>query len=186
MKMEIKNSITILKKGGTLLYPTDTVWGIGCDATNEIAVNRVFEIKKRASTKSLIILVDSIEMLQKIVNNIPKKILEIIKTTTRPTSIIYQNPIGLAKNVVANDNTVAIRIVKNEFCQQLINKLGKPIVSTSANISGSVTPQSFSDIQPDILQNVDYIVALQQDEINTNSSRILKVTKDGSIQILRD
>jgi len=185
-KKEINKALIILKNGDILLYPTDTVWGIGCDATDENAVKKVYKIKNRAETKSMIILVDSIEMLQKIVKNIPEKVLEIIKTTTKPTSIVYQNPIGLAKNVVAKDNTVAIRIVQNEFCQQLINKFGKPIISTSANISGSVTPQSYAEIQPDIRQNVDYIVALQQNEMNTNSSRILKVTTDGAIQVLRD
>lgn len=183
---EIESALNILKSDGILLYPTDTVWGIGCDATNEDAVKKVYKIKKRDETKSLIILVDSIEMLQNTITYIPSDVFSILKSTNRPTSIIYQNPVGLAKNVVAVDNTVAIRIVQNEFCKKLIHEFGKPIVSTSANSSGADTPKSYSEIQDDILNNVDYIVALQQEEINTKSSRILKVKPDGSIQVLRD
>lgn len=186
MQKEIKNSIRTLKNGGTLLYPTDTVWGIGCDATNEIAVEKVYNIKKRKASKSLIILVDSLDMLKRIVKDIPDAIVEIVHDATKPTSIIYQNHNGLAKNLIAKDNTVAIRIVQNEFCRQLINEFGRPIVSTSANLSGSVTPKSFSEIDKSIPKNVDYVVALQQEEINTKSSRILKITKDGSIQTIRD
>lgn len=182
----INISLEFLKQGKIILYPTDTVWGIGCDATDEKAVKRVFEIKKRTATKSMIILVDSLDMLQTIIEYIPPKVLEILKEEKRPTSIIYENPIGLAKNVIAVDNTVAIRIVQNEFCQHLIHKFGKPIVSTSANISGTNTPKSFSEIDKSIPKNVDYVVALQQEEINTKSSRILKITKDGSIQTIRD
>ena len=186
MKKEILNSITILQKGDSLLYPTDTVWGIGCDATNESAVKKVFQIKQRHESKSLIILVDSIKMLQSIIKNIPAAALEIISKTSKPTSIIYYNPKGLAKNVIASDNTVAIRIVHDEFCQQLIQEFGKPIVSSSANISGSTTPNSFSDIHIDILQNVDYVVNLHRDKQNTKSSRIVKIKKNGCVQIIRD
>lgn len=182
----INIALGFLKQGKIILYPTDTVWGIGCDATDEKAVKRIFEIKKRTATKSMIILVDSLEMLQTIVKNIPVEVLDVFKTDNKPASIIYENPIGLAKNVIASDNTVAIRIVQNEFCQQLIHEFGKPIVSTSANISGATTPKSFSDIKPNILKNVDYIVALHQNEINTKSSKVLKITKDGSIKILRE
>lgn len=182
----INIALDFLKQGKIILYPTDTVWGIGCDATDYEAVERVFVAKNRKASKSLIILVDSKTMLEKIIGDIPKSVLDILKTTTKPTSIIYENPIGIAKNVISSDNTVAIRIVQNEFCQQLIQEFGKPIVSTSANISGATTPKSFSDIKPNILKNVDYVVALQQNEINTKPSRVLKVTKDGSIQILRD
>ncbi len=186
MQTEIKNSITTLKQKGTLLYPTDTIWGIGCDATNYNAVEKVFRIKKRKASKSMIVLVDSLRMLKRIITTIPESVLDILKTSTKPTSIIYQNPIGLAQNVIANDNTVAIRIVQNEFCRQLIEKFGKPIISTSANTSGFDTPNSFSDIESEIIENVDYVVALQQNEKSTKSSRILKVTDNGSIEILRD
>jgi len=177
---------SILKKGNTILYPTDTVWGIGCDATNTAAVRKVFKLKKRHESKSLVILVNSIDMLLEYIPNIPNAAIELIKDTTKPTSIIYSNPIGLAENVVAGDNTVAIRIPKDEFCQKLIENFGKPIVSTSANISESPTPTCFNDIQSELVQNVDYIVDLQQEKINKQSSQILKIMKDGTIITIRE
>ncbi len=185
MTQEILNSITSLKQENTILYPTDTVWGIGCDATSEYAVKKVYEIKKRDESKSLIILVDSIEMLQTYIPNIPKSALELIKNATKPTSIIYKNPIGLANNVIADDNSVAIRIVQDEFCQALIKKFGKPIVSTSANISNKPTPTSFSKISSAIKQQVDYIVPLNQEIIQNKSSKIVVIKNDGSIKVIR-
>jgi len=152
MKQEVKNSIDSLKNKGVLLYPTDTVWGLGCDATSEIAVNKIFKIKQRSESKSLIILVDSIKMLKNYIPNIPPKVLTLLQTAKNPTSIIYTNPKDLAKNVIATDNTVAIRIPQNEFCKQLIQQFGKPIISTSANISGEATPKSFSEISQTILE----------------------------------
>lgn len=185
MQQEISNSLEILKNGKVFLYPTDTVWGIGCDATDVSAVNKVFEIKKRPESKSLIILVDSLKMLQKYVLEIPSSVLDILENTKTPTTIIYKNPIQLASNVIASDNTVAIRIVQNEFCKQLINQFKKPIVSTSANISGSPTPKSFKEIEQPILDSVDYIVNLQREAINDKSSTILKVEENGEILVLR-
>jgi L-threonylcarbamoyladenylate synthase len=185
MKSEIRKSLEILNKKGTLVYPTDTVWGLGCDATNEACVANIFAIKQRNESKSLIILMSNIEMLQQYIPKIPESLLKLLKTSKKPTSIIYSNPIGLAKNVVANDNTVAIRIPQNEFCIQLINKFGKPIVSTSANISGAPTPKSFSEISKAILESVDYVVNLQREETNEKSSTILKVEKNGEITVLR-
>ena len=128
MKQEIKNSLAKLRLGKTILYPTDTVWGLGCDATNEKAVSRIFEIKKRNESKSLVILVDGIEMLKRHVSDIPEEVVEILKTSERPTTIIYNDPSGLAKNVIAKDNTVAIRIVKHDFCQKVIATLGNSTV----------------------------------------------------------
>mgnify|MGYP005990510611 CR=1 FL=1 len=183
---EIQNISILLEKGKTFLYPTDTVWGIGCDATNKNAVSEIYKIKRRSESKSLIILVDSIEMLSNYVENIPEKALEILNSTTRPTTIIYNNPKGLANNCIASDNTIAIRIVQNNFCQQLIKEFGKPIVSTSANISGDATPKSFSEISGTILDSVDYIVNLQQEKIASTSSRILRITKENSIEVIRD
>ncbi len=175
-----------LRKGDTILYPTDTVWGIGCDATSESAVAKVFKIKQRAESKSLIILVDGIEMLKKYVPKISKETLEFIETISKPTTIIYQNPKGLPKNVIAKDNTVAIRIVQNKFCEQLIQQFGKPIISTSANISGKPTPKSFIEIDTAILDSVDYIVNLQQNEVSKKSSTILKIADSGEIIVLRN
>ena len=186
MKETVNTGITFLRDGKTLLYPTDTVWGIGCDATSEEAVAKVFEIKQRLESKSLVILVDSYEMLQKYIPKVPNAVLALLAKTTNPTTIIYDNPVGLAKNVVAADNTVAIRIVKNEFCRQLIHLFGKPIVSTSANISGNPTPKSFKEIEQSILDSVDYVVNLQREEVNEKSSTILKVNEKGDITVLRN
>lgn len=185
MQIELQNALKVIKHQQILLYPTDTVWGIGCDATSEEAVNAIFKIKQRSESKSLIILVDSIEMLQMYVPEIPTTIIDIVKKASKPTTIIYNNPKGLAKNVVASDNTVAVRIVQNEFCKQLISAFGKPIVSTSANISGNSTPNSFKEIDKAILDSVDYIVNLQREAVNDKSSTILKVDDNGELIVLR-
>jgi L-threonylcarbamoyladenylate synthase len=186
MQNEVNKSLEILREKKILLYPTDTVWGIGCDATSKDTVERIFKIKQRSESKSLIILVDSIEMLQKYIPKIPDKVLNFMTTISKPTTIIYHNPIGLAKNVVANDNTVAIRIVQNDFCKQLIAKFEKPIVSTSANSSNNPTPKSFKEIGTPILDSVDYIVNLQREEINDKSSTILKIGDNDEFIVLRE
>ncbi|WP_111709217.1 L-threonylcarbamoyladenylate synthase [Lutibacter citreus] len=185
MNVEIRNSLNTLNNQEVLLYPTDTVWGLGCDATNKNTVNKIFDLKQRAESKSLIILVSSVEMLQTYIPTIPKPVINLLNTVKKPTTIIYSNPIGLAKNVIADDNTVAIRIPENEFCKQLISKFGKPIVSTSANISGEETPKNFSEISKTLLDSVDYIVSLQREQQNVKSSTILKVEENGEITILR-
>ncbi len=181
---EIKKTLPFLTESKTILYPTDTVWGIGCDATSESAVKKIYQIKKRDESKSLIILVDGLAMLQRIIKDIPPKALEIIKETKRPTSIIYDNPIGLAQNLVAADNTVAIRIVQDVFCKELIHKFGKPIVSTSANISGQTTPSNYAEIDEIIKQSVDYIVK-HTPEFSKQASRIIKISED-NITIIRE
>jgi len=182
---EIQHSLSVLRKGKTLLYPTDTVWGIGCDATNSSAVSKVYTIKKRSESKSLIILVNSLEMLSNYIKNIPTRALDVIKSSKKPTTIIYDNPKGLAKNCIAIDDTIAIRIVKNDFCKALIKEFGKPIVSTSANISGEQMPKSFSEIPTTILDSVDYIVNLHQNKIANMSSTILRITADDEIEVIR-
>ncbi|MGB2129029.1 MAG: L-threonylcarbamoyladenylate synthase, partial [Flavicella sp.] len=170
---------------GTILYPTDTVWGLGCDATDSDAVASIYKIKNRIASKSLIILVASIDMLQQIIPEIPKVALELVANATKPTTIIYKNPKGLAPNVVAEDNTVAIRIPDDVFCKKLIREFGKPIVSTSANVSGEPTPQTFSEISTAILDSVDYIVNLHHDKINDKSSTILRITDTDEIEVIR-
>ncbi len=184
-KLEVRKALEVLNDQKTLLYPTDTVWGIGCDATRQETVIKIFTIKKRVESKSLVILVDCIEMLKKYVPVVSKNVENILKKTTNPTTIIYNNPIGLAKNLVGDDNTVAIRIIQNKFCKELIEKFGKPIVSTSANISGNATPKCFEEIEASILDSVDYIVNLQQEEVNEKSSTILKIDDQGEIIVLR-
>lgn len=185
MLQEIKNSLETLQQHKVLLYPTDTVWGIGCDATSESTVDKIYKIKQRSESKSLIILVDSIKMLQQYVPVVSNNIIELLAKSSNPTTIIYSNPKGLAKNVVAADNTVAIRIVQNKFCQELIGQFGKPIVSTSANVSGNATPKSFKEIEQSILHSVDYSVNLQREVINEKSSTILKEVENGDIIVLR-
>ena len=183
MNSEIKVSLSFLQDGKTLLYPTDTVWGIGCDAANFDAVSKIYQLKEREESKSLIVLVSSLSMLKKYVT-VPKKAIEILQKSENPTTIIYQNPTGLAKNVIAKDNTIAIRIVQDEFCRKLIKRFGKPIVSTSANVSGEETPKSFSEISLPILNGVDYVVNLHREKTADKSSTILKVVGD-KIEVLR-
>ncbi len=185
MKTEIENAIKVLASGGTLIYPTDTIWGLGCDATNETAVAKVFDLKQRSESKSLIILVDSISMLQQYISNIPDKIPSFLNKTKRPTTVIYNHPDGLARNVVASDNTVAVRIVQNEFCKALINKFGGPIVSTSANFSNEPSPARFDEIDPLLLKQVDYIVNLPAVESKNTASQIIKVGDLGEIEYIR-
>ncbi len=183
MKIQLQETINYLIDGKTILYPTDTVWGIGCDATNFEAVSKIYQLKNRVESKSLIVLVSSVNMLKKYVS-VPEKALTILKSTDKPTTIIYQNPKGFAKNTIASDQTIAIRIVQDDFCRKLIKRFGKPIVSTSANVSEESTPKSFSEISKPILDGVDYIVNLHQNKVNTKSSTILKI--DGNtIQVLR-
>lgn len=175
----------VLKKGGLILYPTDTVWGIGCDATDEEAVRKVYRLKQREDSKALICLVSDKKMLEQYVRLIPKAAHDFIDFPEKPTTIVYDRPMGLAKNLIAPDNTIAIRVTKDPFCQELINKFNKPIVSTSANISGMPTPGSFKMIHPDILKGVDYVVNLQQEREMSNPSSIIKLTSDGKFEIIR-
>ncbi|WP_435262774.1 L-threonylcarbamoyladenylate synthase [Tenacibaculum sp. nBUS_03] len=176
----------VLLAGKTILYPTDTVWGLGCDATNDKAVSKIYKIKKREESKSLIILVSSLSMLKEYVN-VPKNVIKVIKESIKPTTIIYQNPIGISGKIInKEDNSVAIRIVKDDFCQKLITQFGKPIVSTSANISGEDTPNSFEDISEEVKLNTEFIVSLLDKKQKTiKPSTILKINKEGLIITLR-
>ena len=183
-KKILNQSIEALLNSQVILYPTDTVWGLGCDATNIDAVAKIFKLKNRIETKSLVVLVSSIEMLRTYVDAVPQKAIDIISTTKKPTTIIYNNPKGLAANAIALDNTIAIRIPTHNYCLEIINKLGKPIISTSANISGESTPKSFSEISLPILEGVDYVVNLEQDKITDKSSTILKLVGN-TIEVIR-
>jgi L-threonylcarbamoyladenylate synthase len=185
MDSELFNTYNNLKSHKIILYPTDTVWGIGCDATSETAVAKIYTIKKREESKSLVILVNSIEMLKQYIDDIPKSLADILNNAIKPTTIIYNNPKGLAKNVIAKDNTVAIRITNDEFCQKLIQKFGKPIVSTSANISGMTTPKTFKEIDLAILDTVDYVVNLYHDKKTGSPSSIIKVNSKGELVYIR-
>ena len=180
MEEEITQSLKILQDGGVILYPTDTIWGLGCDATNPDAIQKIYNIKQRKESKALITLVSDKKMLKKLTDSVPDTDI-----TSDPTTVIYQNIEGLSDNLLAEDGTAAIRIVQDNFCKQLIEIFGKAIVSTSANISGTKSPKQFSDITDDIINNADYIVNLRQKERRENSSRIIKIEKNGSITKLR-
>ena len=184
MYQDTSNVVCTLSLGKTILYPTDTVWGLGCDATNIDAVAKIFKLKNRVESKSLVVLVSSMEMLRTYVDTVPQKAIDIISKTKKPTTIIYSNPKGLAANAIALDNTIAIRIPSHDYCLEIINKLGKPIISTSANISGESTPKSFSEISLPILEGVDYVVNLEQDKITDKSSTILKLVGN-DIEVIR-
>ena len=183
---EINNCIEVLSKGGLILYPTDTVWGIGCDATNELAVKKVYALKQREDSKALICLVGNDAMLERHVEQVPEVAYDILDLATKPTTIVYDNPIGLAKNAIAKDNTLAIRVASDKFCQYLINKFKRPIISTSANIAGEPTPKGFSEISKPILKGVDYIVNLQHDKKNGPPSSIIKLSNDGTVKVIRE
>ena len=184
-KAIIEEAVEVLEAGGLLLYPTDTVWGIGCDATNEEAVQKVYALKQREDSKALICLASDIDMVVEYAE-VPQAALEVLRSAQRPTTLIYSHPWGLSSNLVAADDTVAIRIASDNFCQELIRKFGKPIVSTSANPAGALTPKSFSDIDPGILKGVGYIVNLFQDRVMDTPSRIIKIADDGSLIVIRD
>jgi len=179
------DALKALQNKQIILYPTDTVWGLGCDATCAEAVAKIFELKNRVESKSLVILVSSIEMLNSYIETIPEKAIHMIMATEKPTTIIYNNPTRLASNTIASDNTIAIRIPTHDYCLDLINLFGKPIISTSANISGEPTPKSFSEISQPILEGVDYIVNLERDKITDKSSTILKLIGE-DIEVIRD
>jgi L-threonylcarbamoyladenylate synthase len=186
MKTEIENALQVLKRGGLILYPTDTVWGIGCDATNPEAIERVFELKKRTDKKSLICLVHDFKMLEFHVDNVPEVAYDILKYAVKPTTIIYDSPIRVPEMLIAEDNSLAIRVVKDAFCKELIRKLRRPIVSTSANISGEKTPGSFKEISAGILEGVDYVVNLHQDRKTGKPSAIIKLKSDGTVTVIRE
>ena len=187
MEVQINKAIEVLKSGGVILYPTDTIWGIGCDATNPEAVKKVFAIKKREESKSLVTLVSDLDMLARYVNDIPDAALDLIEVNDTPMTIIYPQAIGLAENVIAEDGSVGIRIPMNEFCRQLCFRLRKPIVSTSANISGENPPKGFKDISQQIKDAVDYTVHPSMEEKNSThkASQIIKIGLKGEIQIIR-
>lgn len=185
MQKEIKNAVEVLKQGGIILYPTDTVWGIGCDATNSEAVQKIYQLKKRVETKAMICLVADDRMLNKYVKEIPSAALDIIDITDVPTTIIYDEAQNLAENLIGEDKTIAIRIPDDEFCYQLLRKLNGALVSTSANISGEPTPKSFKEISSDILKGVDYVVDLHREKKAGKPSSIIKLSNNGVVKIIR-
>ncbi|TYP70453.1 L-threonylcarbamoyladenylate synthase [Aquimarina intermedia] len=182
---ETAQALTVLKKGGLILYPTDTVWGIGCDATNAEAVDKVFALKNRIESKALICLVSDFKMLQQYVEEVPEVAYDILKYAKKATTIIYDRPLRVAENLISDDNSLGIRVVRDPFCGKLIKKFKRPIVSTSANISGKATPMRFEEISKEILEGVDYIVNLPLQNKNTKPSAIIKIGGDSTVKIIR-
>lgn len=183
---DISKAVEVMNKGGIILYPTDTIWGIGCDATNEEAVKRVFEIKKRNDSKALITLIDSEAKLQFYVPEVPEVAWQLIDVTDRPLTIIYDGARNLAPNLLAEDGSVGIRVTQEEFSRNLCMRMKRAIVSTSANVSGAPSPKCFSDISPEILSAVDYVCTSRRNEQhNPPASSIIKLGTGGEVKVIR-
>lgn len=182
---EIHNAYEVIKEGGIILYPTDTVWGIGCDATNAEAVAKIYALKKRAETQSMIVLMNGEKMMYNVFKDIPAVAWEIWEVSENPTTLILDNPKNVAENIIASDKSLGVRIIKEPFCFKLLERMKKPLVSTSANISGQPTPIAFKDINPEIIKGVDYVVNLHRDRIAGKPSTIIKLTNDSQVKVLR-
>ncbi len=183
---DLKESLNALRQGGVLLYPTDTIWGLGCDPTNSMAVEKIFKIKSRVETKGLIILTDGLAMIDRYVKEIPQIVYELADVSDTPLTIIYPKGKNLAAGVCGEDGSIAIRICYDEFCLKLIERFRKPIVSTSANLSGKPSPVNFDEIEKTIIDKADYVVNYRQnDRSKYNASPVIKVNEDGTIKIIR-
>jgi L-threonylcarbamoyladenylate synthase len=184
---DIKNAVDVLRKGGVILYPTDTVWGIGCDATNAEAVKRIYNIKQRSDHKAMITLVADLAALERTVEKVPDVAYELIECSDRPLTIVYDKGVGVTDVLMGDDKTLAVRLTREQFSAALCRALRKPLVSTSANISGQPTPQTFAQISQDILDAVDYVCTSRRDEPNNNArpSMVMRLNDDGLFKILR-
>ena len=183
---DIEQALKILIQGGIILYPTDTIWGVGCDATNSSAVEKIFRIKSRSENKSLIILVNNEEMVRRYTRNVPEIAFELTEIADKPLTIIYPEGKNLATGICSEDGSVGIRICHDEFCNELIRRFRKPIVSTSANFSGNPTPSNFSEIENSLKDAVDYIVKFRQNDLQKYSaSQIIQFGEKGTIKVIR-
>lgn len=186
MEEDLKNALATLKNGGVIIYPTDTIWGIGCDATNAEAVKRVFEIKNRPSSKAMLVLVDSEGAIQRLVPEVPESAWQLLDVAIDPLTIIYPDVKGVDPSLLAEDGSLAIRITSEKFSRELCRRLRRPLVSTSANISGQASPASFCDIDPEILAKVDYVVNYRREEkSDARPSGIIKINSDNTFKIIR-
>ncbi len=183
---DIKNAVECMRKGGVILYPTDTVWGIGCDATNAEAVAKVYKIKKREDSKALICLVDSDNRMQRYFRNVPNVAWQLIEVAVKPTTVILDNATGVAENLVAEDGSLAMRVTREPFSKELCYRFQKPIVSTSANISGEPAAQNYCDISPELLEAVDYVCWSRRQEHKPHTpSSIIKLSQNGEVKVIR-
>jgi len=186
MLEDIKAAIAVLQNGGIILYPTDTIWGIGCDACNEEAVKRIYTIKNRVDSKSMLILLENAALLDRYIDEVPEIAFDLIELTDKPLTIIYDGAKNLAKNLIAEDGSIGIRITQEAFSSELIRRFKRPVVSTSANISGQSSPACFDEIDQQIIDAVDYVVKYRQDDLQkAMSSGIMKLGKGGEIKIIR-
>jgi L-threonylcarbamoyladenylate synthase len=186
MEEDIKKALEVLRNGGVILYPTDTIWGLGCDATNEEAAAKIYAIKKRSDSKSMLVLMENINLLERYVEEVPAIAYDLIEVTDKPMTIIYPGARNLAKNLIAEDGTIGIRITSENFTRQLIQRFRKPVVSTSANISGEPSPSTFADISEEIKAAAGYVVKYRQNDLTpTSPSSIIKLGVGGQIEILR-
>jgi L-threonylcarbamoyladenylate synthase len=186
MNEDIKSALEVLRRGGVILYPTDTIWGIGCDACNAEAVKRVFEIKQRADSKSMLILMDNISLLERYIEEVPEIAYDLIELADKPLTIIYDKGKNLAANLIAEDGSIGIRITTEAFSSELIRRFRHPIVSTSANISGAASPNCFAEIDHKIIEAVDYVVSYRQDDFQPSApSGIIRLGRSGEIKIIR-
>ena len=185
-KQDLEQALKTLQSGGVILYPTDTVWGLGCDATNEAAAEKINQIKGRAADKSFIILLDTNSKIQSYVSEVPEVAYDLIEYAENPLTVIFSNAKNLAPNVINQDGTVGIRVVNHDFCKQLLQRFRKPIVSTSANISGQPTPQFFDQISEEVKEKVDYVVTLEQESRTPKKpSTIIKLGPTGQFSFIR-
>lgn len=186
MNEEIIKAQEVLYKGGLILYPTDTIWGIGCDATNEEAVRRVYELKKRTDSKALLVLIDNPVKLSFYVQEVPEIAWDLVEFADKPLTVIYPNARNLAPNLLAEDGSIGIRITKEDFSKKLCERFRKAIVSTSANVSGEPSPRFFDEISPEIIAGVDYVVDYRKtDKTPTQPSSIIRLGVGGQVQIIR-
>ena len=183
---DVRQACEVMRRGGIILYPTDTVWGIGCDATNAEAVARVYSIKHREDNKAMICLVDSEARLQRYVRDVPSVAWDIIELATRPTTVILDNATGLADNLVAADGSIAVRVTAEPFSRELCRRLQRPVVSTSANISGRPPAQNYSDIDPQLIAAVDYVCTSRRQETGQHTpSAIIRLHSNGEVKVVR-
>jgi len=184
---DVKAALDVLQKGGVILYPTDTIWGIGCDACNEDAVKKVYAIKNRIDSKSMLVLMENAALIERYVAEVPDIAYDLIELTDKPLTIIFDGARSLAKNLIAEDGSVGIRITTEKFSSELIRRFKRPIVSTSANISGKPSPACFDEIDPEIIDAVDYVVKYRQDDTQKAvPSSIIKLGRSGEIKIIRE
>ncbi len=182
---EVHNAFEVIQNGGIILYPTDTVWGIGCDATNVEAVKKIYALKQREESKSMIVLMNGEKMMYNVFKDIPEAAWQIMDLSEKPTTLILDRPRNVAANIIAEDQTLGVRIVKEPFCFKLMERMKRPLVSTSANITGMFTPKSFKEISPEIIKGVDYVVNLQHEKIGDKPSTIIKLSLDNQVKIIR-